>query len=804
MAESTVSLAPKNTNSNTVPIIDVIYRTLHYWPWLLLSLFISIGAATLYLLYTPKIYTTSASLLIKDNSKTDNVQGAVSEFSNMGLFQNKTNIQNEMTTLMSSDLMREVVIRLKLDYNYYTHGIFHKEIAYGRALPIRIEMPDFSKWNSATFDLSVHDRNNVVINNVKINDDVKYDGEFKGALNDTILTDAGSIVVIPTDTFDPETTVNLIVEKIPTAWAVGYYSGNLMVSLNNKEGTVIDLTITDQSTKRSQDVLNTLIEVYNENWIRDKNQIAISTSNFITERLGVIEGELGNVDANISTYKSEHLIPDIDAASAMYMTESQKLSQDILQLRNQLQMARYIRDYLSNDRFRREVLPATSGIGNVEIESQIKEYNELILQRNNLVAHSSEKNPLVISIDEQLRALRGAMIASVDNTIHGLNTQVSNLSRSKASTTTKIASNPTQAKYLLSVERQQKVKESLYLFLLQKREENELSQAFTAYNTRVIKKPASWGPTAPNSKKIILASIFLGLAIPFGIVFLKESNNTKVRGRKDIESLALPFMGEIPNNTTSRSHKKGENKGEEKNSFVVKEGKRNIINESFRVLRTNVQFMCNSTNGANVIALTSFNPGSGKSFISVNLGMAIALKGKHVLVIDGDMRHGSTSAYVGSPELGLSDYLSKNDVNIAPLIVKNENAATLDILPVGTVPPNPTELLESHRFEELINQLRPKYDYILIDCPPIEVVADAQIINSYVDRTIFIIRAGLLERSMLNDLNKLYEEKKYKNMAIVLNGTRNDQGRYGYSHSYRYGYGYGYGYGYNYGDGKQS
>lgn len=801
MAESTMSSAKKATNSNTVPIIDVVYRTLHYWPWLLFSLFICVGVATLYLLYTPKIYTTSASLLIKDNSQPENVQGAVSEFSNMGLFQNKTNIQNEMTTLMSSDLMREVVIRLKLDYNYYTHGTFHKKIAYGNSLPIRIEMPDFSKWSTATFDLNVDEKKRVVIENLKINDDVKCDEVFKGVLNDTILTAAGPIIVIPTDAFDAETAVDLIVEKIPTPWAVGYYSGNLMVSLNNKEGTVIDLTITDQSTKRSQDVLNTLIEVYNENWISDKNQIAISTSNFITERLGVIEGELGNVDANISTYKSEHLIPDVDAASAMYMTESQKLSQEILQLRNQLQMARYIRDYLSNDRFRKEVLPGTSGIGNVEIESQIKEYNDLILQRNNLVAHSSEKNPLVISIDEQLHALRGAMIASVDNTIHGLNTQVSNLSRSQASTTTKIASNPTQAKYLLSVERQQKVKEALYLFLLQKREENELSQAFTAYNTRIIKKPYSWGPTAPNSKKIILASIFLGLAIPFGIVFLKESNNTKVRGRKDIENLTLPFMGEIPNNTP-RSHKKDERSSDGKNSFVVQEGKRDIINESFRVLRTNVQFMSNSTSGANIIALTSFNPGSGKSFISVNLGMAIALKGKHVLVIDGDMRHGSASTYVGSPGHGLSDYLSKNDVNLASLIIKNEDATTLDVLPVGTVPPNPTELLESYKFEELLNQLRPKYDYILIDCPPIEVVADAQIINSYVDRTIFIIRAGLLERSMLNDLNKLYEEKKYKNMAIVLNGTRNDQGRYGYSHSYRYGYGYGYGYGYNYGDGK--
>ncbi|MDE6308914.1 MAG: CpsD/CapB family tyrosine-protein kinase, partial [Muribaculaceae bacterium] len=239
-----------------------------------------------------------------------------------------------------------------------------------------------------------------------------------------------------------------------------------------------------------------------------------------------------------------------------------------------------------------------------------------------------------------------------------------------------------------------------------------------------------------------------------------------------------------------------------KREILVKPKSRNVINEAFRVLRTNTEFTRVNKDGGNVIAITSFNPGSGKSFITVNLATAVAIKGNKVLVIDGDMRHGSASNYVASTKVGLSDYLSGETDDLDSLMVTPDDVPTMQVLPVGTVPPNPTALLESPRFGEMIAKLRDKYDYILIDCPPIEVVADAQIIDQFVDRTIFVVRAGLLERSMLSELDRLYSEKKYKHIAMILNGTRNDQGRYGYSHSYKYGYGYGYGYGYNYGNNK--
>ncbi len=483
----------------------------------------------------------------------------------------------------------------------------------------------------------------------------------------------------------------------------------------------------------------------------------------------------------------------------MYMSQNQQIAAEIMSANNQIQMARFVRSYLTNEASKNQLLPANSGLVG-DIASQVGEYNDKLLERNSLVSKSSENNPLVQNLDRELVAMRNAIIATVDTQIAALNTQLRSLQATQSATTSKIASNPAQAKYLLSVERQQKVKESLYLFLLQKREENELSQAFTAYNTRIVSKPGPAGvPPTPAKSQILLIAGLIGLVLPFGVTFLKESTNTRVRGRKDIEHLALPYLGEIPlsPHIFRQSVRKGH---KEINSLVVKEGKRDVVNEAFRVVRTNVEFMRSNKEGANVIAVTSFNPGSGKSFVAMNLGMTLALKGRRVLVIDGDMRHGSTSAYVGSPDKGISNYLNSENTSATSLIIKDPESAKLDILPVGPVPPNPTELLESPRLEALIAELRPHYDYIFIDCPPIEIVADAQIIDQHVDRTIFVVRTGLLERSMLPELDRIYEERKYRNMALVLNGTSLSKSRNGYGYGYRYGGGYGYHYGYHYGD----
>lgn len=784
-------------NDDFLRIQDLFILCLAKWYWFVISLAILLGAATIYLLKTPPVYTRSASLLIKEDGKSGSGNEAAGVLGDIDIFRTSTNINNEMLSMQSPAVMYEVVRRLHLDVNYTTDGRFYDPVIYGSDNPYEVSFFDLGDAESASFTLRPDKDGQVKLTDFTRNGE-EADGDAVTALNDTVQTPVGRLLVNarPGSTAAQQT---VFVSRISMQDATAGYSSRLSVALNDEKSTVVNLTLQDVCTQRAEDVLNTLISVYNENWVKDKNQIAVSTSMFINERLGVIERELGNVDEDISSYKSENLLPDVQAAASMYMAESSETNAKIQTLNTQLSMTRYVRSYLTGASSRNQLLPANSGIENSGIEKQIAEYNTLQLRRNDLVANSSETNPLVVDMDHSLHALRDAIIRTLDNYVTTLNTQLRALQQSARQTTARIAANPSQGKYLLSVERQQKVKESLYLFLLQKREENELSQAFTAYNTRVIMPPSgSMAPTAPAKKNILLIAFVIGLIVPIAVIFLRESMNTRIRGRKDLEALTLPFVGEIPQAATK---KKGtsDKKSIENNPIVVHEGSRDIINEAFRVLRTNLEFMTDKEQHSNVIVVTSFNPGSGKSFLAMNIAVSLAIKQKKVLVIDGDMRHGSTSAYVGSPQTGLSNYLSGHVNNLKDIIVTDARHANLQFLPVGTIPPNPTELLFSDRLKQLIDTVRSQYDYIFIDCPPIEMVADTQIIEQLADRTLFVVRTGLLERSMLPELQRIYDEKKYKNMALILNGTVGSGGHYGYRYGYRYGYHYGYGSGSYYG-----
>ena len=777
-----------------IRIQDLFYLCVNKWYWFVISLVITIGIAIIYLLTTPPVYTRSASLLIKEDSKGNSLGAAAGLMGDFDLFQTNTNVNNEIQSLQSPAVMLDVVKRLHLDINYHTDGGFYKKVLYGQDCPYTVNFNDLKDNESVAFTINSSQDGQILLTDfLREGEDVE--GELTVALNETVDTPIGKLVV---KTANDTAIYNapIYVSRRGYQDATDDYASNLSVTLSDEKSTVINLSFKDVCIQRAEDVLNTVIAVYNENWIKDKNQIAVSTSAFISDRLGVIEQELGNVDENISSYKSEHLLPDVQAAASMYMAQSSETNAQILALNTQLSMARYIRNYLTNATSKNQLLPANSGIESPGIEQQIANYNTAQLRRNDLVANSSEKNPLVVDMDQSLENMRRAIITSIDNHITTLNTQLRSLRQSEQQTTARIAANPTQGKYLLSVERQQKVKEALYLFLLQKREENELSQAFTAYNTRVITPPSgSMIPTAPVKKNIALVAFALGILIPVVIIFIRENINTKVRGRKDLESLSVPFVGEIPQAESGKKKKTTHATKE----IVIRQGKRDIVNEAFRVLRTNLEFILDvkeDKDRASVTLITSFNPGSGKTFLTMNTAATFAMKGKRVLVVDGDLRHGSASAYVGSPKKGLSDYLGKRENNCEDLVVEKENYPGLFVLPVGTIPPNPTELLAEPRLAELMEKMRSRFDYILIDCPPVDIVADTQIIEKLADRTVFIVRAGLLERDMLPKLQSDYEAKRFKNMALVLNGTIGGSNRYGYKYGYRYGYKYGYQYGY--------
>lgn len=758
------------------------------WYWFAISLFITLTIAVLYLLSTPPIYTRTAAILVKDNSKSSSSTSAMNDFSDLGIFKSNTNINNELLTLKSPTLMTEVVNRLGLNETFTIRkGL--KNVDLYKVSPVTITFCDKIEV-PLSFTIKFSSKEAFAISELEISgEDI---GETLSAqMGDSIQTSAGIMIVSPTQEFTDAfigTSIRYVRGSVRAA--VDTYSNALVAELGNEDATIINLSINDTSIRKAEDILNTLIEVYNENWIRDKNQIAVSTSQFISDRLGVIESELGHVDENISSYKSEHLLPDVQAASSLYMAQSAENNKELSTLNNQLSTAQYIRRELNTKQLD-QTLPANSGIVSANIETQISEYNNLVLDRNRLIANSSEKNPLVKNMASSLQSMQRTIIQSVDNLIVSLNTQIRSLRRQEEATTNRLASNPNQAKYLLSVERQQKVKEELYLYLLQKREENELSQAFTAYNTRLITAPrGSMFPTAPRKMNILLVAFAVGLLVPAVGIFMKENMNTKVRGRKDLENLSIPFIGEIPqySGTKKKWWEFKHRKRQDMKIIVVNEGNRNIINEAFRVLRSNMDFMASKDNNQHVFVLTSFNPGSGKSFLAINIAISFAIKKKKILVIDGDLRHRTVSSYVDSPNKGLSDYLNNQIEDWKEIIVSYKGYTNLHILPIGTIPPNPTELLEDSKLSMLIEALRPEYDYIFIDCPPVDIVADAQIIEKWADRTIFVVRSGLLNRSMLSELENMYTGKRFKNLSMILNGTESTGGRYGYRYGYHYGY----------------
>ena len=490
----------------TINIKDLIFLYLSKWKWFVLSLAVCLGVAVLYLLKSPSVYTRSATLLIEDNDKGSSISTADLGFSDMGLFQSNTNVNNEIIAMSSPALMQNVVQRLNLDMNYACDGRFHDEVLYGTSQPVVVKMEDLSSNQSAALTLRIKTDGAVELYDFVLSGEkLKHKESVKGKMLQPINTPLGKVTVSPTVFYAPGTDMEIFVSKNTLYGATTSYSSRLKVSLLQKEATVVSLSIEDVSVERANDVLNTLISAYNESWVEAKNQIAVSTSAFIDDRLRVIEQELGTVEEDISSYKSKNLISDLQASSDLYIQQSSETEVKMLELSNRMYMAKYISDYLAKEDHAFDLLPAGTGIESSGIENQIAEYNTLLLQRNNLVAISSTSNPLVVDWDKSLTSMRAAIVTSLDNYIVMLQTQMNTLRQQESQATSRIAATPDQAKYLLSVERQQKVKESLYLFLLQKREENELSQAFTAYNTRLITPPTgSTNPTSPAKMQILL------------------------------------------------------------------------------------------------------------------------------------------------------------------------------------------------------------------------------------------------------------------------------------------------------------
>ena len=779
----------QNEQSDLFQIKDFLFICLEHWKWFVVSVVLCLMFAFFYIVVKQPIYERNASLMIKDDiAGGSSFMSEANTFADMGLFSMKSNVHNELICIQSPALILDVVKRLNLDMNYVEKGIISKRTLYGNTLPVSVKIVGLNDRDGCSFTMNVLG-NKVTLSEFHLNE-AEFNETITANIGDSISTPIGKIILIPGAVVDVEHQREIFVSRSSLISAINGCSSKFSAAIADKQSSVINLTYKDVSLQRAEDFLNTLIAVYNENWIRDKNQIALSTSRFINERLTVIEKELSDVDGAISEFKSKNLITDVNAISNMYISRSEAANSQLLDLNNQLYIAKYIKNFLASKGDVLELLPAITGISSGTIENQIAEYNTKLLQRNSILANSSELNPIVVDYNNSLKLMQDAILVSIDNQISAIEAQIKGYKDSDAKNRDQIASNPTQAQVLISIEREQKVKEALYIYLLQKREENQLSQAFTAYNTRIITPPMGGNiPISPVKRNILLIAFFLGICIPAGIIYLFFVMNGKVKNIRDIEMLTAPFAGEIPLCLPKKKFGLFEKKQHQISlSILVENNSRNVVNEAFRMLRTNVEFLLGRDKKSKVIMVTSLKANSGKSFITANLAKSFSVKGLKVVVVDLDLRHASASELVPHTDAGVSGYLSEYINNIDDIIYPVSD--NYDLIPVGIKPPNPVELLQSEKLNMLLTELKAKYDLVFVDVPPINIVADTSVIAPYVDFSLFIVRVGLYQKDELPIIEEIYRDNKLNNMSICLNASvinsRYHYGKYGYYHEKNY------------------
>lgn len=787
----------KKKQEEFISLSDLGYLCMYHWVWFAISFLLCMGGAAAYLLITPKTFVREVSVLIKEEGGKNSDAEFGEEFKELGLELKTTNLKNEVREIKSRDVLTEVARRLNLNIVYYARKSFKVLTPFTEELPFELSFTPSDEKKQSSFDLFIESPEQYVLSNFSnatVGSEpitVKLDGS-------SVQTPIGVMSFKKSDYFEFRTVVHQKYQIVnrPINEAVDEIKNRLKTSIPDKESTIIDLKYTEQNILRADAVLRTIAEVYSDFGVEDQKQLIRAASAFIVDRLQIIEKELNAIDTDISQFKSTNAITDVNTAGSLYISQFSRSDDQILSLNNELSVAQYILDILNTKSKSHELLPVNSGITNTSIQSQIQDYNTQLLSLKSHLRYTSAQNPLIENMEQQLKGVRESVIQSLRNEINTISLKLDTYEQYGNKATEKIESNPDQAKYLMSIERQQKIKEELYMYLLQKKEKIDLSESYVARNRQMLDNPhASLTPVSPNNKNIILSALALALLIPLGLVFTKNAMNGSIRGSRDLDGvISVPVLGDIPFYSEDADplvprllNEKPKITKVARRNILVKENGHDLLNESFRLLRTNLEFMTQSLHqdGGTVIISASYNPNSGKTFVSANLAAAFSIRNHKTLVIDGDLRHTSASSYVNRPTIGIANYLGGQIGDIHEAIVGMEQYPNLFFLPVGVRPPNPTELLSSDRFKELIAQLRTEFEYIFIDCPPASYMADTRIIERLADRTLFVLRVGLFQRDMLGTLEEDFQKGAFKNMAVIVNGSALDN-RYGNQYAYGY------------------
>jgi capsular exopolysaccharide synthesis family protein len=772
------TLNPNETNLNNdeqtgFDFMTLINIVIGKWYWFALSIILCLMLAAVNIYKTPKVYRKQATIQIKE-SKSNSQSSAFADLAGIsGL--SVSNVDNEIVVLGSRFLMEDVVKQLGLNITYYDKQ-FMRNIELYDDTPFRIESPSSVGLMPMTFQITPKDEKTFTFSSTDTTFTAKFDTEVRFPF--------GSAVVATRPQWLRSHIGKPVLVNISTVegTALGLLGG-FSVATKGKGVSVLLMTEQCSRPEKAADVLNKLVEVYNIAVINDKNLILDNTGDFIAERLDIVRGELGDVDGRIENYKQSTLSINAASEGAMSVSTASNLEEQRSANELQISLLRSLRDYMKRAGSNRDLLPYNLGIDNANLNSQIQTYNENLIRMNRLIEASSERNPVVADLRSSLETLRASIEKTVSDMEGSLELTRRELNNRASRATSRIEASSTHERTLQSITRDQKIKEELYLYLLNKSEENAILKSMTEPAARLLDKAyGSDAPISPQREKIFLLALIVGFMIPAVVFVLKDMLYAKVRGRSDVtKTIKAPIVGEIPSKP----------KEQQDDYIVVSNGDNSQLTEAFRIMRTNMNFLMQGE-GSKVIAFTSTMPGEGKTYMSVNYAMVLALTGKRVCLVGLDLRRPSLQGVFGHKHhKGVSDILSTGNMNLVDeYIMPLEQDKNLFLLPAGTIPPNPAELLMSKNFDALIDKLRSEFDYIIIDNPPVNVVSDAAISNRVADISLYVIRAGHLNRRDLTFVESLYEEKKLKNMAIVI--TDIDYERIYYSVGYS-GYGKGYG-----------
>lgn len=789
-----------------IDIKELLFKYLIHWPWFVGTVVACLIAAYVYLYVATPVYNISATVLIKDDKKggSSNNVGGLDELGLNGLITSSQSIDNEIEVLRSKTLVKEVVSYLNLYVTYQDEDLIPSKELY-KTSPVQVNMtPQEAEKlkKDIVVEMVVQPQGSLDVN-VKM-DDREIQKHFE-KLPAILPTDRGTISFFQaTDSIPVEGASSVqgarhITATISCPMNVARgYCGNLVIVPTSQTTSVVTVSLKNSSLRRGQDFINQLLEMYNRNTNNDKNEIAQKTAEFIDERIGIISKELGSTEADLETFKRDAGITDLSSNAQIALSGNAEYEKKQVENRTQISLVEDLKRYLSHSEY--EVLPSNVGLKDAALATQIDRYNEMLIERKRLLRTSTESNPAIVNLDTSIRATKANVQATIEGTLQGLFITKADLDREAKRYMRRISDAPGQERRYVSIARQQEIKAGLYLMLLQKREENAIMLAATANNAKIIDEAiADDIPVFPKRGIIYLVALVLGFVIPVAVIFLIDLTKFRVEGHADVEKLtSVPIVGDIPL-TNEKNAKDG--------SIAVFENQNNLMSETFRNIRTNIQFMLQ--NDRKVILVTSTVSGEGKSFTSANLAISLSLLGKKVVIVGLDIRKpGLNKVFsLSSKEKGITQYLSNPEMDLMSLVQPSDVNKNLFILPGGTVPPNPTELLARDGLDKAIDMLKNNFDYVILDTAPVGMVTDTLLIGRVADLSVYVCRADYTHKAEYTLINELSHEQKLPNLCTIINGVDLKKRKYGYYYGYgkyskHYGYGKRYGYGYGYGQEK--